>query len=625
MRNRSIRFAILLTLGALIVHESQAKDHQFVFDLINNQSYAYQQKYTKLIDNKWNFYESVGVTYPYFTGLKDTHIERKVNNRIKYLMLEQVRTEEFKVKLFNHLNEVMDTYLELYNKKVDRLGYYRDNQYKFTPDLEDIEYQFVSCFDHVVAMVVQFEYSTSYKNKKVLDNISYYQIFYFDLESGKEFTANQVFLPSERKNIENLVVEESQKNMAYIDRGYIREKVFGESRDYQSSRYDYYGRNRPYETVIEPKFEEGLDTFKTGLIDFNLNENGFTFFKAFSLSYFIPAYQACTKQMFGYSLEVRLTLDQVKPYLNPYGPYGGLVRLKLPDRVSYKNMHNPLSKDPYNGQMVSLGVYDNMPYHIDDTLVTLVRETRPTSRKDKNGEWIDTSEIVRELVYQNGKLSELRTFSNSKVYARLYFTYDSLGNLIKSTKEQRGELQSSTDYFYDSQNNLLKMMVSDYRKPIVKYFYGYFDDFILEERYGTASYREKINYRYTKKYLNEFDMMDSSYYTPVTKHSKFYYSYGDQGQLLYMYRNLKSPEERSNYVYDSLGRLISYEYDKGRYLNYWQYDSTGRIVKHVVMSSFQVQQDHQLIYDEKGHLIRVETLRLHSNNRPYIKMYEYLY
>ncbi len=194
-----------------------AQDNYVINDLLNDKTYTYTTKYMVLKNSKWNFYREIDIEYPVINGLPDSVITKKINKRFKQILIEQIESDSFKIKLFHDLKKRLDTYFTNNGYIKDRLGIYRDNEFKFTPDILEIEFRFLSCYKSVVAFAAIFRYKSQFQDYVLEEDLNYFEVYYFNLRNGKEYKPSDVFKKTSEKDINALIENGVKKNIENIE------------------------------------------------------------------------------------------------------------------------------------------------------------------------------------------------------------------------------------------------------------------------------------------------------------------------------------------------------------------------------------------------------------------------
>ena len=341
-----------------------AQGNQIV-DLLNNQHFNYTTQYFKLEENKQTIFPDMDLEYPKLTGLQDSLIQKKLNKRFKQIMIDQLETDSFRIKLVANLKQSLFTYFTIYNKLKDQLGIYDESKFKFTPDLKEIDFSFSPCFKSVTAFVVSFKYTTQYHTYLIDEDFNYFQTYYFNLSTGKEYRASDVFNKSASKSISDLVEKAVKKNAAEY-------KV---KLDFSIS------------SSTDESEEEGTEKGEKerSLVGFSLTTDGFPFLMAFSMAYYIPAWTPCTQNIYGFDQEIRFTFKELKTLLNPNGPFAGLINYSLPQSSLLHNQNWPVAQNQNSFSIPQFTGYEFFPLHISGNIKTLfLKQLVKTKNKEGN-------------------------------------------------------------------------------------------------------------------------------------------------------------------------------------------------------------------------------------------------
>ncbi len=156
--------------------------------------------------------------------------------------------------------------------------------------------------------------------------------------------------------------------------------------------------------------------------------------------------------------------------------------------------------------------------------------------------------------------SESRLISNSMIYARQDFEYDAVGNTIREIL-WIGNIKYIRDYFYDSNENVEKIILSnsinnEELRVIDEFYYGFDSNGFISSFSGSNYVGEEI--------LGYNDLGNIDY--EQTYDGSFYdYDY-DEGQIVkasYIYGEEDSDKVETDYTYDYEGKLVEMETEGG--------------------------------------------------------------
>lgn len=596
---------LLLLFHCGILFSLSAQDKYLITDMLNNQTYNYSTKYIELKNSKWNFYNEIDLEYPVLTDLVDSIVQKKLNIRLKQILVDQIETDSFRINLFLNLKQSLSTYFTIYNKVKDQLGIYWANESKFTPDIKGVDFMFLSCFKSTVTFVAVFRYGTQYQQYILDEDLNYFQVYYFNLVNGKEYHPNDVFKKLSEKEISSIIENAVQNNIKTID---IK---------LEENESDFYN------DIENPSAQK-----EKKLVNFSLTKNGFPYLKAFSMAYYIPAWSPCTQNIYGLDAEVRLTFDEIRKHLNPQGPFASLIKYSLVDSTWLKNQNNPLFISQSYNFTPQFSVYDECPYVITEKLKTITIK-RLTKVKNDEGNWEDKGFLIKQLEYlQNGYIKEIRNYeSDGRIYNTQAFNFDYMNNLIKKSTFKNGKLEESDDFTYDINGNLISQCKTDEDKVPQKTFYYYSNNFILEEHYGYYGYNGRIENNYRKKIINNSGLVTNSLFITITYHSSTYEienKFDINGRLLLSYNKNNQPST-SHYVYDKNGNLMTYEYDNGRLMYEYKYDENNRLIRETRYDSKRIISVKKAEYNTEDRIVKIEVSDSNNNSETqvYLITYEY--
>ena len=182
---------------------------------------------------------------------------------------------------------------------------------------------------------------------------------------------------------------------------------------------------------------------------FSALKNGYIFPKIFSFSYYIPQWQSCMYNTGGLDAEIRLTFEEIKPFLNPNGPYGSLINAAKPaETINFispnKNTINTYNI-PHIETKINLPFLEEMPkFYAHNIKTVIIKQKERYTKKD-------TIIPFREIsIAKSGQVIEKINFSSGKQYYSVTYLFDSLDRLIKISEFRKEVFSQAFDFTYNS-------------------------------------------------------------------------------------------------------------------------------------------------------------------------------
>ena len=601
---RTARFIIILFLSLCSIQTVQAyNDGIEVHDVLNNKKVTYKSKYQTLNNSKINFYEELDVSIPILIDLKDSVIQKKINKRFETILVSQLDSDSFKLKINDHCKESVHMYLNNDDEAVDDLGLYQDNETRFSPELTDIKHRFLSYYNGILVFQAVFKYQAVYNRFKI-NKFEYTQTYYINVNTGKEYNTASIYKLSSIKQFNELL----EKKISLKLNNYVLQNQ--KMKQDPSNFYD--DASVEYAQSKKPMKVSGFSALK----------NGYIFPKIFSFSYYIPQWQSCMYNTGGLDAEIRLTFEEIKPFLNPNGPYGAFLNTEAQNNNNtfiFQN-DNTISAHilPHINYKINVPFLEETPKFYPKKIKTVI-----IKQKDRNAK-NDTLLPYREiLMSKSGQVLEKINFSSGKKYNSESYLFDSLGQLIKISKFKKEVLAEATDITYNTKGNILTSTnTSNPTNDQTNYFY-YYNNKCYFEIYAVFNGKTDIEY-------NLYSFTDSGYLSD----NYHYDQSGSSHDHHYLFKNNKilcvtsglmknAPEEGFHFVYNDSGLLVSIEHEDDQSYIY-EYDNKDRIVSETRYYRDKQSSKKTITYNEQGEIEKVieET---ENGNGPNIYSFDYIY
>ena len=596
MNNLILHYRLILFVYLLLIsHLASAQDKHKIIDVLNNQVILYENEYDELKNSKMNFYDEIDVEYPILKDLKDSLVQKKINKRIKNIIVNQIETDSFRVKLFINLKQNLDVFFAINGKTHDELGEYRINELKFAPNIKDISYSFLTYFKNIICINIDYKYDTQLSDYKVDEDFHYYETYYYNLSTGKEYRPKDVFNRLYQKELSEKIREYVKKEMENV----AIDEIIPEE------QYDSEVSNEKQTEVIE----------KT-LTNFDINRAGIPYLKAFSFAYYIPTWSACSRNIGGLETEVRFTIEEIKKYLNPTGPFGFLIQTHLKESNIIKNQNtNQINHYISNYPQIFAFEFDSVSVTGNIKSITI---NKVIDKYIKDNVTEKQESLFKKINYQKDGVIKSVTSRNQTIQ----FDFNNNRQLLKKVYIDNNKVIRVEDFKYDKNGNLIFHANSpiDDVKEIRHFFYG--DNFYIEENYNGAF--ENNYYKYSLDKNGLIVKKETISGAESSNYSESVFKYDQNNKLLLRYNPNENSLSGLVYVYDKNGNLLTYEYDSGRYLTEYKYDQNNNMILITQYDSKRVNSVKNIEYDIHKKPIKIEISgNSNSENQVYVVIYEY--
>ena len=584
----------------LLISILNANAQNVVSDLLNGKNLEFERKYTEL--NKMD------INYPIIKGLKDTVVQKKLNTRFKQIFVDQIDADSFRFSLFQEVNNTMAIYNSIleHGKLIQNPNEQTDENHTPPHKIESVDFVFVSYLNATLSMMQVIEYKVEDRNSNIDDEFYSYKLFYFNVLNGKEYKPADVFKKSAEKQINQLIEKKVKEKLNQVDFKELRATLL----------------DLDEEEDVEVEFYKGVKnalSFKNrGLENFSAFKEGFAFPKVFSMAFYIPAWSTCTQNIYGMNMEVRLTFDEIRNFLNPEGPFASLISYQLSNETQLKNQNQPTYKKERNEP--ELNWTENVPLKISNKLkkITIKQYDNPSDKADTT-----KGKTYKEINYdKNGYLTEVAELQSK---TNTVFTYNNAGKIIKKVKFRNKKMIARMDYQYEERGNVKELTSTEEKQYIATTFYHYEQNRMLEERYKFSNFYEEFSDSYEQKTFTESGLLkQQNYYGigPGKGASAYEYEYDKNKRLVLSYSTNKENPDYAYYVYDEKGNLIAKDFDKGSDLIESQYDNSNNLIKQTHYQSRNIIERKTATYDENNRMLNFETTLNNYNSLYYILSYE---
>ena len=577
--------ALVLLLTTALFSHIMANNSGIIYDCLNKKHFRYKSLYFELKNSKINFYDELTFHIPVIEELKDSLLQKKLNRRFKHLLKDQVNSDSFKTLINTHCMASVKAYIK--NEVNDYLGEFRENLNRFTPELQDIKFRFLSYFNDIVVFQAIFQYKAQYQRLKI-ENLEYIQTYYFSFKTGQEYPKESVLNTSKTKEI-NLFIE--QKAKLFFDKYKLIAIPDNDNENYYHQSY------------LESKQK------KPELSEFTVTDNGFIYPKVFSFAYYISSEESCLKNVDGNDLELRLSLDEIKPFLNPNGPYGFLMSYQLeqsPKKIAFQKPRylNEL-KQNYFINPITIAFDNEIPLQLKPGIRKVVLSSRYAYQ--------DSFTKNQDFEYnEKGYLVTKNTYIGQKISNQLALSYNEKNQIVKQMNFENKRLLEATDYTYDKQGNLVQVDFSqDLEFDYSEYLFNIGNQCFIEKY--TLSDGKIDNQCIRKSYTDSGILLDYMINNSEYNSSN-YYTYDSSKRLIAVQSNVKIEYPYTGryrfFTYNQAGQLISSETEDD--ITYYTYNAQNQLIKEMLIYRDNVVKTRNLTYNEKG---EVEQIELKSENQ----------
>lgn len=596
-------YSILLSMILFASHTLASNKLKQLFDVGGTRTLSYEQKQMQVQKTPYNFFDPIYVDYPAINLDNNKNINVKaINTFMHYYSLNWLKTDSFKYEFlpfaYKALSENLDEYTQ-YN--------YRNKQLEnTTPKLADIKPQILFWTGDVIAYQVIYEFYFELENDFRVEDLAFVKTYYLQLSTGKMLNFNALFAPAKLpqlwQTIGSNLNQIKLQNKAQIN-------AFSWITTYEKSRYD---EDEKEEEEIDNK---PIATTKSSLISLSVNDIKHVYFKLtpFLVEFIIPPFASSFNDFKHMGVVVQMSPEEFISYLSPSYLLGNWFNPKPANilhgitldkfyPISYLQLISPLEHKHQFLFNLPKGTSQQLLYQLNinkaDTQLSLIRETQ-----------FDSLGHVIKHVFGEEKYSNWQ-----------YFTYDSLGNVVKEITNRGQQIDVERNFIYNTQNNLIESrFFSESYSPIVsQYFYR--DTLVYEYKKlelfaDIQSLNQTVKVHLFSKNLealSEFELYKAPHY---------WYKYANGKQLAYYHLDYPNMDNQL-YAYDSLGNLQTIISDNGRHTHNFTYVQS-QLVSYTHYDSFRLTKEAKFFYDGQNRLISFEEkTEYHSNPRQFLIKYK---
>lgn len=502
-----------------------------VSDLKTSKEQTSTRHDTTIFDINLNFRDKINVQY-FTIQIPNLEIQNLINARVRENAFKQFKSKKNCDKIHDEMAKEVDKYV--YDCSVNSTTRF---------ELKSVSAVIVSCVHDLLTVEYEFLFN-AYGHYCSTEDTHLSKIYYYDLITGNEYTADEIF-PSIYKDKISWMIEDRADDIltetglrGYPNYPWNRLRIYKEEGEEQAQPLINFCKILPYEGFL--------------LVDFPL----------YCIEYF-------SRDRYSRFPTIYFRYDELKPYISPLGPLA-FLRDEKPDTLlpMMKNLNRPIVM-PFGSEwsrILSIAKADSI--YIKRRIKNIMVKTGLTNQELTTLDSINIRYHEKKWMVtynEKGLLQQLDVFNikDSLLNTTLY-TYDEHDNLTKVEKIRERKL-----YQYDGRNNLLsyKRFQSDLKEMYqVDYFYA--SNYYIE---GT-----------TRKYcLNEKGQLSKILNSDAL------------GRLNHVY---------TNYVYDTQNRLVNCYDDYNSYQ--LVYDAKGKLITKLRGHNAEVdeRETEQYLYDKEGRL-----------------------
>lgn len=501
----------------------------------DNPSYIYDvYGGAKLLIRTYNEETSKGaLEYPQIEDIESESV-KKINDRIKYLMIDHIDTDSFQNKYSSYLSECYRSYLFIHtNQKPDsNQEYYRDENEDF-----DASYTISYNCDSILSLLIQYEtrLSTDYPYY-INHSVHFYRNYFFNIQSGQEYTQRELL--------------DSDISML------IEEKIASTIDNFQKQIVPLvHEEEEDFNTLENLRLE--IKNRKKELINFDAFKDGFFYPLANAFLFIIPPLNQSTQNITDESICIRVPFREVSPLVLGKSPFRGIKKIVATEKIGYKNFYNPPEKlfENFLSRKIDLPLLNNdMPKFKGINSINVYQQY-------KQLQGADTVEVKRLLytyaINAQGYIANYARVSDFKSsYA--YKGHNLISSLdIWSANDDTDTCH--TIYRYDKNRNLQsvqsKYSISnpDERKHEETTVFTQHNGFILVESYATDQPENIFTH---KILLDDYDnILHTLGFDYTSEVHEFEYNYDKKNRITYI-KDKHNWKKGNQYIYDRSDQLI---------------------------------------------------------------------
>ncbi|MBJ7428066.1 MAG: hypothetical protein JHD28_03790, partial [Bacteroidia bacterium] len=439
-------------------------------------------------------------------------------------------------------------------------NYEYNNISKFVPKLKDVEFSFQYLFDAMLAVQVKFTYTLT---GGIIDNDTEFglvKMYYISLKNGQTSNITGLFETNKINALEQLIQNKTKAMLA-------KNQSFFNEQKAKFDELDIYDENTEMDNETDIQHTTNLQNYQTKdikLADLTMHLN------PFFVTFMIPSNSPFTQQTYGFGFAIRINISELKSYVKTTGLLSGIINWKIDPTKNLHgiNIHNYFYNQTELNNWRNDNPYQKSPGKGVKSVKTYIQYQLDSSKKELNKQTYYT---------QMGQLQKEEYFSNDKVSSWNYYEYDVKNRLSKIIHYEYNDIESSDEFSYDDNNNLIAQKSFDQENDFNEKQYFYMGNQVYELEPSdiidnSSSDNEDAITIYElnaqTQIINSHKISQEAEYTTVF----------DKGKIMASY-SLTRPKDARLFTYNKNGQLHTVEYDNNRYLNLYEYDANGYLTQ----------------------------------------------
>ena len=584
-----------------------------VLDLQGNRQIDFKTLQKSLDKSPYNKFERIYINYPALDA-KNTGVAVKAINDFMYKKaFLEMETEAFKFEFLPFAYGALASTLG--KNYPDIYAYYSANM--GIPTIQEVAPKILFVSGDILCYQVLFEFYFEPHSNYKLDGYSLVKTYYLQLSTGKEIPLLNLFEPTQRKALQDLLSKELNQ-ILQSNKQYLTSFNWD-----QGSELGMYANDQDEYLVEEEGKEESqsaLTKDNTKLAAFTSQDLKHTFLNLnpFSAQFILPPFYSSSEEGKQLGVLITIPLESLAKLLLKPSLLGNWFSNKKQSTKILQNINvlqmqqrhftqlvNPSKHRSSFTTKVAVGTKTQSLFMLEQGITDTQYRLQRTAHYDKSGRLV-------KLVFGSGKQPE----------NWIYYEYDSMGNLLNEINYAYNQIEEQKTFTYNAQNCLVQVMSSaDAELPsITQYFYR--DSFVYESRL-VQLFTSMDNFKegnVTVFALDAHNNIKSQYGLNQTPN---YISKYKQDKLMASF-SLQYPNlDNMIYAYDKGGNLETIIGDNGRRLH-TLINQNNLLKTYTHYDSYSLQFQYQYDYDAKNNLVGYKELGRNGNrNQVYSLEYEW--
>ena len=585
-----------------------------VLDLQGNRQIDFKTLQQSLDKSPYNKFERIYINYPALDAKNAGVAVKAINDFMYKKAFLEMETEAFKFEFLLFAYGALASTLG--KNYPDNYAYYSANM--GIPTIQEVAPKILFVSGDVLCCQVLFEFYFEPHSNYKLDGYSFVKTYYLQLSTGKEIPLLNLFEPTQRKALQDLLSKELNQILK-SNKQYLASFIWDKGSEL--GRYN----NDDDEYLVEE--EEAVESQsaptknKTKLATFTTQDLKHTFLNLnpFSAQFILPPFYSSFEE--GKQLGVLITIPLesftkllLKPSLlgNWFSQNKQAIKGTQPINVLQRQQNhftqhtNPLMHQSSFVTKAAKGTKTQSLYAVE-----LMAADSQKLRLQRTAHYDLQGRLIK-LVFGEGKNPE----------SWHYFEYDSAGNLASEIRYAYNQIEEQKTFTYNAQNCLVQVMSSaDAELPsITQYFYR--DSFVYEcplvQLFTSMDNFKEGNV--TVFALDAHGNIKSQYGLNQTPN---YISKYNQDKLMASF-SLQYPNlDNMIYAYDKEGNLETIIGDNGRRLHMFTYQNK-HIQSYTHYDSYRPQQRVEYVFDKNDNLVQYKEKGSYDGRfAEYILRYEF--